>query len=148
MIIAGALATTGVRADAIVSGPPCVVDGNTIQVGGKTKDGTCWGGIPIRLYGSLAPKPGETCTNKSGKVWPCGQQATVAISKIIRAREIACYHLDGEFDGHVPFATCISGRTDVAEEMVLQGFGKTFKGSDRYKLQQKEAQRVRRGLWR
>ena len=136
------------RADAIISGPPCVMDGNTLQVGGKMKDGQCWGGITVRLHGSIAPSLTETCTDSRGDTWNCGAAARAAMLRAIRLNDIACYHLDGEFDGLIPLATCLSGRNDLSMLMVRQGLAKMPPSSQRYSLQEQEARKNRLGLWR
>ena len=97
-------------ADAVVSGPVCVIDGNTVQVGGKVKNHKCWGGIDIRLYGSKAPKLNEKCKDVEGRVWNCGMKAKDALADIVNPYSISCYHLDGEFEDGIVVATCLSGR--------------------------------------
>lgn len=135
-------------ADAIISGPPCVVDGNTIQVGGKVRDGKCWGGIDVRLHGSKAPQRNKMCKNSRGLEWPCGQEAASTLSGLIRLNEVACYHIDGEFIDRQPLATCITGRVDLASEMVLKGMGQVAdENNPRYILQENAAKKARRGIW-
>lgn len=136
-------------ADAIISGPPCVVDGNTIQVGGKVRGGKCWGGIDVRLYGSKAPQRNGICKDSRGLEWPCGWVAASTLSDLIRLNEIACHHIDGNFIDRQPFATCISGRVDLASEMVLKGMGQVaHENKPRYILQENAAKKARRGIWK
>lgn len=138
-----------VRADAIISGPACVVDGNTLQVGGKVRDGKCWGGIDVRLHGSIARNLDVVCKDTGGRDWDCGKKARNALTRLIRFRSITCYHLDGEFDDTVPLVTCISGRKDLALEMVLLGMSEAAHDqTKRYELEEKDAKRARRGLWK
>ncbi len=137
------------RADAIISGPPCVIDGNTIQVGGKVRDGKCWGGIDVRLYGSKAPQRKKFCKDSRGQEWPCGRVAVSTLSDMIRQTEIACYHIDGEFIDRMPFVTCIAGRTNLALEMVLKGMAQVaHENKPRYILQENAAKKARRGIWK
>ncbi|MDP6429452.1 MAG: thermonuclease family protein [Rhodospirillales bacterium] len=138
-----------VSAEAIISGPPCVIDGNTIQIGGKIKDHKCWGGIDVRLHGSIAPKLTETCTGADGNVWGCGQKAKDILARMIGRRSISCYHIDGEFKDTLPIVTCISGRRDLALEMVMQGMAKAMHDqSKRYALEENDAKQAKRGLWK
>ena len=138
-----------VSADAIISGRTCVIDGNSLQVGGKEKDQKCWGGIGVRLHGSFAPKINVTCRYTNGTVWNCGQQAKEALTKIIGERSISCYHLFGGFEDTLPVVTCISGRRNLAREMVVLGMAKAlYDQSDRYQLEEKDAKRAGRGLWK
>lgn len=136
-------------ADAVISGPACVIDGNTLQVGSKLKDNECWGGIDVRLHGSVAPGRQENCATASGEVWPCGAAARDALRTMITQHSISCFHIDGEFEDGIPVVTCISGRRDLALEMVKLGMAKALHDqSKRYKLEEDDAKQSRRGLWR
>ncbi len=136
------------RADAIISGPPCVIDGNTIQVGGKVRDGKCWGGIDVRLYGSKAPQRNKFCKDSRGQEWPCGRVAASTLSDLT-GQNVTCYHIDGEFLDRMPFVTCLSGRADLALEMVLKGMAQVpHKIKPRYILQEDAAKKARLGIWK
>ncbi|MBL6958954.1 MAG: thermonuclease family protein [Rhodospirillales bacterium] len=149
IVISMVIAVPQVHADAIISGPPCVIDGSNVQIGGKVRDGKCWGGIDLRLYGSKAPQRNKICQDSRGQDWPCGQMAASTLSNLIRQSEITCYHIDGEFFDRIPLVTCISGRVDLAMEMVLQGLAQvTDKNKTRYILQENAAKKARRGIWK
>jgi endonuclease YncB( thermonuclease family) len=135
-------------ADAIISGPACIIDGNTIQVGGKMKAGACWGGINVRLHGSVAPDLKDKCPRPDGTDWDCGQVAKGALQNLIRVKSVTCYHIDGEFDGVVPVATCLSGHRDLALELVVKGMAKALHDqSNRYELEERDAKQSKRGIW-
>ena len=141
--------TSSVSADAVISGPACVIDGNTLQIGGEVKNSNCWGGIDVRLYGSIAPKLNETCTDTDGNAWDCGKKAKDALARVITRHSISCYHIDGEFEDRMPVVTCISGRRDLALEMVVLGMAKALHAqSKRYELEEKDAKQAKRGLWK
>ena len=149
ILFISALWTSSASADAVISGPACVIDGNTLQIGGEVKKSNCWGGIDVRLYGSIAPKLNETCTDTDGNAWDCGKKAKDALAKVITRHSISCYHLDGEFEDRMPIVTCISGRIDLALEMVLLGMAKALHDqSKRYELEEKDAKQAKRGLWK
>jgi endonuclease YncB( thermonuclease family) len=138
-----------IHADAIISGPVCIIDGNTLQVGEKIKNGKCWGGIEIRLHGSMAPKLGDSCTDSNGTVWDCGQEAKETLARMIRMNNVTCYHIDGEFSVGIPISTCLSGHSDLGLEMVKLGMAKAFHDkSDRYTLEERAAKQAKRGLWK
>lgn len=148
-LVVAVLFAAPAAADAVITGPVCVIDGNTLQVGEKVKDGKCWGGIPVRLYGSNAPGANETCTTSAGKAWNCGQRAKAQLLKLIRNNSVSCYHLDGAFVGTIPIGTCISGRSDLALEMVRSGMAKALHDhSNRYILEENDAKAKKRGLWK
>ena len=147
-LFAGVVSSPAIS-DAVISGPACVIDGNRIQIGGQMREGKCWGGIDVILHGSLAPGADETCFNKAGIEWPCGQTATKKLKSIIRLATATCYHIDGEFDGNIPVATCLTGRTDVSRELVLAGLAKSgAHDSERYTREEDEAKRRRLGIWK
>ena len=136
------------HADAVISGPSCVIDGNTLQVGSKLRDGKCWGGIDVRLHGSKAPTSDETCSASDGNKWACGEAAKNALRTMVRQHAISCFHIDGEFEDNIPVVTCLSGRRDLAMEMVRQGMAKALHDqSNRYELEETDAKRKKRGLW-
>jgi len=137
------------HADAVITGPVCIIDGNNLQVGGKIKDNRCWGGINVRLHGSIAPNLDDTCTNSIGIAWNCGKAAKNAFLKMIKMNAISCYHIDGEFSDGIPVATCISGRSDVSRELVKSGMAKADQSqSKRYDLEEKDAKKRKKGLWK
>lgn len=136
-------------ADAIISGRGCAIDGNTIQVGSKLKDNECWGGINVRLHGSVARELNEQCPTSDGNSWPCGRAARFSLARLLKPRSITCYHIDGEFKDNIPMVTCLSGRKDLALEMVLQGVAEAAHDeSKRYELEEKDAKEAKRGLWK
>ncbi len=149
--VAAASATTyatPAQADAVISGPACILDGNSIQVGGKIKDGACWGGINVRLHGSIAPALKDTCPRANGSRWDCGEVAKGALSTMIRMSSVTCYHVDGEFDANMPVTTCLSGHQDLALAMVEKCMAKALHDqSNRYALEEQDAKAGRRGLW-
>lgn len=137
------------RADAVISGPACVVDGNRIQIGGKVRDGFCWGGIDVILHGSRAPGYHDKCNNSAGIEWPCGQMAIKQLRSIIRLATATCYHISGEFENGVPIATCLTGRRDISRELVRAGMARAeAHDSDRYAKDAEEAKRRRLGIWK
>lgn len=149
LLVLASLGTGPARADAVISGPGCVIDGNTLQVGGKTKDGKCWGGIDVRLHGSIAPQLNDTCKDGRGNAWQCGKVAKETLRRLVRRRPVSCYHIDGEFQDMIPVVTCISGRTDLALEMVNSGMAKALHDqTKRYELEEAQAKKTHRGLWR
>ena len=56
-----------------ITGKPRVIDGDTIEIAGQR----------IRLHGIDAPEAKQTCTDKEGKEWRCGQEATFALLYMI-----------------------------------------------------------------
>jgi endonuclease YncB( thermonuclease family) len=89
------------------------------------------------------------CTDTVGKTWDCGKKAKDALTRMIRQHSISCFHIDGEFEDGVPIVTCISGRLDLAREMVVIGLSKSLHDQNkRYELEERDAKRAKRGLWK
>ena len=63
-----------------LKGKPRVIDGDTIEIAGER----------IRLHGIDAPEAKQTCADKDGKPWACGQEATFALANLIGTHWIAC----------------------------------------------------------
>ena len=65
--------------DQVVRGPAKVLDGDTIVVARQH----------VRLLGIDAPEDGQTC-RAAGQDWPCGDDASTALSKLTADREVVC----------------------------------------------------------
>ena len=59
---------------------PVIIDGDTIKIAGDR----------IRLHGIDAPETGQTCMDENNKEWHCGQEATVALARIIEFHRVHC----------------------------------------------------------
>lgn len=148
-VFASFLFVNSASADAIISGHVCVIDGNTVQIGGKSKEGKCWGGIDVFLFGSVAPSLEDTCTDKNDNTWECGKAARNFLANLIRQRSISCFHIDGAFSQNKPVVTCISGRKDLSLALILNGLAKaTDQENNRYTLEETAAKKARRGMWK
>src|SRR5438876_5994838 len=64
----------------IISGPPRVVDGDTIRIGE----------VSIRLEGIDAPETDQICLDAHGQQWTCGVTARDRLRDHISGREIQC----------------------------------------------------------
>jgi len=72
---------SALAAEATLSGRVCVIDDDSIMLGGKrNRNGRCAGGIDSRLGGVAAPEWDETCQGQDGR-WPCGRTVTAPPAK-------------------------------------------------------------------
>ena len=68
-----------VTASAEITGKPRIIDGDTIEIAGQR----------IRLHGIDAPEADQTCV-VDNKHWPCGRNATLALSSLIGTNWMSC----------------------------------------------------------
>ncbi len=74
----------------IVTGRATIVDGDTLDIGGKR----------IRLHGIDAPESGQNCQTET-QTYRCGRDATTALVDKIGQRPIACHRKDVDQHGRV-----------------------------------------------
>ncbi len=99
-------------APTIVTGRATIVDGDTLDIGGKR----------IRLFGIDAPEHGQTCQTESMS-YRCGRDATTALADKINQRPVACHRKDVDRYGRV-VARCEAKGRDIGKEMVRQGWAR------------------------
>ncbi len=136
-LIAGPL---GPSARAQVTGPPRVIDGDTIEVAGRV----------IRLYGIDAPELGQNC-RIGERAYDCGRIARTALLDLTAGVTVSCKlappspedGLDGRI-GH-----CSADGYDLSEGMAYTGWALALRRvTDRYFAFEAQARAAGRGLWR
>lgn len=90
-----------------------VRDGGTLEAGD----------VVIKLDGITAREADAQCRDSKGKTWPCGTAAKAALTRLIRARAVACELPKGSEQKSLT-ARCSVGGTDLSAWMVRQGWGK------------------------
>ena len=121
-------------ASELVSGEATVVDGDTVELGGRAFD----------LYGIDAPELGQRCALK-GKVFDCGDIARAALLDLTAGSRLSCRPLD-QAEGT---AICTAGGYDIGAGMVYTGWALADPARPkRYRETQAGAQTAKRGLWR
>lgn len=114
-----------------------IVDGDTISIG-ETK---------IRLHGIDAPEMFQTCQNRRGTSYRCGQSSKDALQILIGPRLIRCKGKTYDLYGRL-LAVCYSSGIDLSDEMVRQGWAMAYRAySEDYVAAEIEAQNAKRGLW-
>ena len=124
-------------ADAAITGPARIVDGDTLEVRGSR----------VRLHGIDAPESAQRCRS-GGRTWSCGREATRALSRRIGSRPVACKERDQDRYGR-KVAVCRVGDEDVNAWMVAEGWAFAYrKYSMRYVAEEMAAKAAKRGVWR
>jgi endonuclease YncB( thermonuclease family) len=108
------------------------VDGNSIEVGGKT----------YRLYGVEAPDAAQTCA--AG--WPAGQAAERYLGTLVSGKQISCVPMGDEREGEI-IAICRADDVDIGAAMVTGGYAYAdVPNSARYVSQEAAAASASRGV--
>ncbi len=120
-----------------ISGPAVVVDADTIAV--RT--------TRIRLSGIDAPESGQTC-RAAGQSWPCGEQATEALTDRIGDQAVQCEERDRDSFGRI-VAVCQLAGQDLNAWLVAQGWAMAYRQfSEAYVAEEAAAAAAGRGIWR
>jgi len=131
------LSIAGSRANAQeIEGVAKVRSGNEIGVGDST----------IRLYGSLAPRPGDSC-DTGERSFQCGIIAWAELIRLADGHRLSCDIESQRSEDGTPYATCYVGERDINEALVRSGWAEAADGIERYRVDQEDARRARRGLW-
>ena len=124
-------------ADATVSGPARVVDGDTLEVRG----------MRVRLHGIDAPESKQRCRSAQ-RTWRCGHEATRALARRIGSRTVACEERDQDRYGRI-VAVCRVGGEDVNAWMVAEGWAFAYRRySTQYVAEETVARAAKLGMWR
>ena len=154
-ITAAVMAITSITGTALAgsvefTGKACVVDGDTIFVGGeRDAEGWCHGPIEARLEGVDAFEWSQTCTRPDGTLWHCGEAGKQFLIDMTDGREVACQaNARGYYKR--PLARCVvtgagDTRPDLAAEIVRAGLA--LATSAHYRAIQDEAEAAKRGVW-
>ncbi len=123
-------------AGAELSGPPVVVDGDSLEVAGQR----------IRLHGIDAPERRQTCV-ADGSRWSCGERAAQALAAGISERTIACTEKDVDRYGRI-VAICRVDGVDLNAWLVTEGWALAYRRySSDYVGEEALARAARRGIW-
>jgi len=100
----------------------------------------------IRLYGSAAPRPDDTCDSGERR-FRCGVIAWAELIRLADGHRVSCDIEDQHAPDGTSYATCYVGERDVNEALVRSGWAEAAQGVERYRADQEDARRARRGLW-
>lgn len=98
-----------------ITGPPRVIDGDTLDIGGN------W----MRLYGIDAPESRQTCI-ADGVTWSCGQHATAALIAFIGGVPVRCEEQGTDRYGRT-IATCYVQGENIEAWLVVNGWALAYR---------------------
>ncbi len=120
-----------------VVGKARVIDGSTLEVGGRT----------VRLYGIDAPSEAQSCT-QDGKTWPCGREASFALVSQVGNHWLTCEEKGRDSEDRI-LALCRVGGKDLGRFMVAQGWALADRRvNNEYAADEGQARNARKGAWR
>ena len=121
-----------------VSGVARVINGDTIQIGNRI----------IRFFGVDAPEPNQTCADRNGSSYRCGQKAAEELRKMLGNSEVTCTIMQQNNRGHA-IGTCAVGAYDVGAALVFNGWALAYRqySGDVYVPYENSARSQQLGLW-
>jgi len=131
------LATQRIELGYSVRGAARVIDGDTLEVGGRR----------IRLEGIDAPELAQSCIHADGQNWPAGKIAAATLERWTRGREIICQAVGKGGYGRT-LGRCMANGINLNAAMIGEGFAWAFrKYSKNYITHERRARRSGRGIW-
>jgi len=150
LIAGGAWVTSGPGAGMLASAV-----GSLPVLAGKSLKGRAYangadtlrvGGTLVRLAGIEAHESEQRCGRGSNR-WRCGGVAETVLARLVNSRTVSCA-LSGSDEAGRTLARCTVGQTDVAGELVRQGYVFAEGGIlARYAGEEREARAAKAGLW-
>ena len=132
-IVIAALVAVSPASAADITGTPTIIDGETLEVGGKR----------FRLWGIDAPDPRQTCIIRK-REYNCGRISTTALMDLVAGVKVKCHPLTKS----PGVARCYAGGYELSAGMVFTGWAMAMpRDHARFAPIEKKASAARRGLW-
>jgi len=135
LVFLGALVAARLEDSSAVSigGPFVAIDGDTLAVGAER----------LRLHGLDAPEVRQTCTDRRGRDWRCGEEARAALERLTSAASVMCSGSERDRYDRLLVA-CRDGELDINARMVALGLAVA---SGNYASEEAQAQEKGEGVW-
>ena len=134
VLIAACLLTGPPAFAADITGAPTIIDGETLEVGGKR----------FTRWGIDAPDPRQTCIIRR-RDYNCGRISTTALMDLVAGVNVTCRPVKGTKN----VARCYAGGYELSEGMIHTGWALAMlRDHARFAPIEKKAAAARRGLWR
>jgi endonuclease YncB( thermonuclease family) len=103
--------------------------------------------MTVRLAGIELPKAEQSCRRLDGLAVSCTDRAISYLQLLVKGRSVSCDKAGLAADG-VEKGRCRIGATDIAEQMVRQGWAKTSGNPDgRLVVAEAAARKQKLGIW-
>lgn len=121
-----------------ISGTAKVINGDTIKIGRRI----------VRLFGIDAPEANQTCADKSGNSYRCGQRAALELKRMLGNSEVVCSIMQQNSKGHA-IGTCVVGVYDIGAAMIVSGWALAYRefSGNVYVPYENKAREKQIGLW-
>jgi len=130
-----------------LTGRACVIDGDTLMIGGTRRHTKCAEGQIVDLWGITAFGLDQLCPHPSGRMVRCGLYAAAQLQEKIKTGEVRCEEKESKFGGVIA-AQCFLGDEDIGQYMVANGYAQADATvTERYTGHEAQARAQRRGLW-
>jgi endonuclease YncB( thermonuclease family) len=115
-----------------------IVDGLTLRAGPMT----------VRIAGLASPEANRICRRLDGLAVSCVDRATSYLELLVKGRTVACDRAGVSDDG-IEKGRCRIGETDIAEQMIRQGWARAEgQGEQRLVVAEAAARKQKLGIWR
>jgi endonuclease YncB( thermonuclease family) len=113
------------------------IDGDSLRQGDRN----------YRLHGIDAPELHQSCFNRMGGDYPCGQESKRTLASLVRGQTLSCAISDTDRYGR-GVAQCRAGDLDINAEMVRRGWAIAYlRHGTAYADEEVLARNAKRGLW-
>ena len=120
-----------------VAGRVTVIDGDTLEMHWQR----------IRLRGIDAPESGQSCADKKGATYRCGQNSANQMASYVRGKTVNCNVTDRDRYGRLVAACYVNGE-DINERLVFEGWALAYRQYSRdYVRAETQAKRNSAGMW-
>ncbi|MGI9434943.1 MAG: thermonuclease family protein [Geminicoccaceae bacterium] len=127
------------EARAEISGPPTIIDGDSLVIAGQRLD----------LHGIDAPEIGVICTKPDGKAFDCGRVARTALLDLTAGALVICQPVGPLEQDRPATARCTAGGFSLSRNMVHTGWAVADRHTAESLVAVEEAARAKqRGFWR
>ena len=106
-------------------------------------------GTKYRLDAIDAPELDQNCRLPDGKLWPCGEAATAALTQFIAGRPVRCDDVGEDRKYQRRVGQCWVGEVSIEHWLVREGWAIEFKmhSYGQFAEEQLDAREHQRGIW-